>query len=614
MSYPHPKHFIVRNPGGRLIPLVAVDQLPDWIQLAGVPREMDAEQTVDMMNLGKIKDDDDAEKGLGLYEVQLRTDMIKAILSGGTDEREDSSDDGGRMKAATLSESSLSSSENAEKKMCMKGSKKRKEKKGRDAVASGPSKAGEQTATSTSSSVSRNPEAVKGKANAAVRAVSLLDCDSGSDSGGNIASPASLGPEQQIDAKKAQQIYEQQFKKTKRGSSNQKTSTAEPMLSSSRHSTATVQSVSTNISTTTNNNTGGSNNDKRQPQPQQKMAIHPTMTIKQAEMLQREKQQKMTRRMMSEHEHNNNNNNLNVHPQHQQQHHPFGVHGGDPNTIFCRHWCHHGNCKWGWDCHFRHQMPMDAEGLREVGLRDFPTWYLLLMNKQKEPILFDGKPPIGAVVQGGGGGRDQHLNNSNVGRNANSNSNTMATRVPAQDVRQQQQQHHQKYQHPSPVDLRVMQNRMAALLSGSTAVSKRQKRRQIKEIRSLFKRSSSNNNNNNDNLTDLIHPSEAAGYLTHQLARPHRHHNHSYHLHHHHRQTRISHAENGHALGSTTADSSVTGYDDQEGGGKHVPAERFAELLREESESMEESGGSSSASSDEERQTTLSGGNLIDVE
>ncbi|GKU00169.1 unnamed protein product [Fusarium langsethiae] len=42
----------------------------------------------------------------------------------------------------------------------------------------------------------------------------------------------------------------------------------------------------------------------------------------------------------------------------------------------CRHWCHHGVCKWGLDCHYEHTMPTTPTGLAEVGLSQFPDWWL----------------------------------------------------------------------------------------------------------------------------------------------------------------------------------------------------------------------------------------------
>jgi hypothetical protein len=44
-------------------------------------------------------------------------------------------------------------------------------------------------------------------------------------------------------------------------------------------------------------------------------------------------------------------------------------------TTLCRHWCHHGNCKWGSQCRYKHIMPLSLAGLIEVGLRDWPSWY-----------------------------------------------------------------------------------------------------------------------------------------------------------------------------------------------------------------------------------------------
>ncbi|OWP03276.1 hypothetical protein B2J93_3008 [Marssonina coronariae] len=44
-------------------------------------------------------------------------------------------------------------------------------------------------------------------------------------------------------------------------------------------------------------------------------------------------------------------------------------------TQLCRHWCHHGMCKWGQQCRYRHIMPMSTSGLQEVGLGDWPLWF-----------------------------------------------------------------------------------------------------------------------------------------------------------------------------------------------------------------------------------------------
>ncbi|KAL4941218.1 hypothetical protein BDV06DRAFT_223302 [Aspergillus oleicola] len=43
---------------------------------------------------------------------------------------------------------------------------------------------------------------------------------------------------------------------------------------------------------------------------------------------------------------------------------------------FCSYWIRHGECDYQQQgCLFKHQMPMDKEGLEKVGLRDIPKWY-----------------------------------------------------------------------------------------------------------------------------------------------------------------------------------------------------------------------------------------------
>lgn len=46
---------------------------------------------------------------------------------------------------------------------------------------------------------------------------------------------------------------------------------------------------------------------------------------------------------------------------------------------YCRHWCHHGTCKWGITCRFEHTMPTALDGLCSVGLPDIPIWWRAAM-------------------------------------------------------------------------------------------------------------------------------------------------------------------------------------------------------------------------------------------
>jgi hypothetical protein len=47
--------------------------------------------------------------------------------------------------------------------------------------------------------------------------------------------------------------------------------------------------------------------------------------------------------------------------------------------VHCRHWVHHGTCKWAPFCRFAHKMPATLAGLAEVGLDDFPSWWTVAM-------------------------------------------------------------------------------------------------------------------------------------------------------------------------------------------------------------------------------------------
>lgn len=49
-----PTHFLVRTTG-EVVPLIAVDELPSTIEIAGAPRSLDLTSTVGMFNLGIIR-------------------------------------------------------------------------------------------------------------------------------------------------------------------------------------------------------------------------------------------------------------------------------------------------------------------------------------------------------------------------------------------------------------------------------------------------------------------------------------------------------------------------------------------------------------------------------
>lgn len=317
---PRLDHFIVRPQAddgtpGAIVPLVAVDQLPDWMQLAGVPRELDAEQTIGMTNLGVVDNEDDST-----FEVRLHHDKIRAIL-------DDADDGGGKAKA--------------------KATKKK----------------------------TTPPTETRGKANAIAHAAS----DESLSTSTGTSSSTRTGPVE---------------KPTLRAHHP-----AERTLSASRHNPANAASDTTHARSISEkplrpHMTAAARDEPRPPAPQRAA---------------RQDRQ--------------------------------------PATVFCRHWCHHGTCKWGLDCRYQHRMPLTQEGLQGVGLRDFPAWYLL--------------------ATGPGGAQS-----------------------PAQQKRRPQpltQHHRVPGQPPSLLDLGLVQDRVAALLAPGGAVGNRKKLRQIREVRHLLR-------------------------------------------------------------------------------------------------------------------------------
>ncbi|KAI1390268.1 uncharacterized protein F4822DRAFT_231081 [Hypoxylon trugodes] len=89
-------------------------------------------------------------------------------------------------------------------------------------------------------------------------------------------------------------------------------------------------------------------------------------------------------------------------------------------SIYCKHWCHRGTCRWGPQCRYAHAMPATPEGLREVGLGHHPAWWTAAMNMAfgaggfgggqwyAGPGTAGGVPTVGMLAQvharGGGGG------------------------------------------------------------------------------------------------------------------------------------------------------------------------------------------------------------------
>jgi hypothetical protein len=67
---PWPGYFLVRNTGD-VVPLIAVDELPPDTELDGVPRSLNLEDTIGMLNLG-------LQRGSGhFYQLTRREEKSK---------------------------------------------------------------------------------------------------------------------------------------------------------------------------------------------------------------------------------------------------------------------------------------------------------------------------------------------------------------------------------------------------------------------------------------------------------------------------------------------------------------------------------------------------------
>ncbi|KAI3401719.1 hypothetical protein diail_9383 [Diaporthe ilicicola] len=364
----HPSfdHFIVRpdeedGTPGPIVPVIAIDQLPDWMQLVGVPRELDAEQTIGLINLGVIDKEEDS-----LYEVRLHHDKIRAILNG-TDEK-------------TGSSSSGSSSSPSREGKAKDTQKKKKDKKKTASRTETKNKAGKQPTSEESLSTSAGSSSSAGS--------SLVE------------------------------------------SPQPRAHPAERMLSASRHNVA---------------NTAGDSQPRSSSGGERPLRPH------------------MTEAMRDE-------------PRPAAHQHITTRQDKQPATVFCRHWCHHGTCKWGLECRYQHRMPTTLDGLREVGLKAFPTWYLLMMGGGGGvggggiPGLFDARTMLNMLGDG-----------------------QPAAHCPAVQPTPSQaliRQHHDPSppQQPSPMDLHLMHGRMSTLLASSNTMSNRQKLKQLREMRHLFLR------------------------------------------------------------------------------------------------------------------------------
>ncbi|RYO91327.1 hypothetical protein DL766_002002 [Monosporascus sp. MC13-8B] len=341
---PLPRYFLVR-PGtvkhtassavtipGPMVPLLPVDQLPEWMDVLGVPRELAVEQTAGLVNLGTVA------RGMpAFYEVYFHQqhDQQQYVRPRDGGDNDDSNRAVGSQKYWPEEDDG-----GVEGRLVIED-------------ASSPSRISTSASSSLASASRMGPGA---KSFASTKAVNR---------GGGNGKP-------HIGKTNAPNVN------LNRSTSNSNTSDRDdpppPQLPS-----PTVHGSSTSTSNQylyyhDNNHTnddGGGGGGHPLPPPSSPAHPHPADRMLAASAA--------ASFSAPSRPHNP------VHHQHNHDRRPPSssaaskrrVGGGNPlpTSVYCRHWCHHGRCRWQGACWYAHAMPSTAEGLRGVGLGDYPAWW-----------------------------------------------------------------------------------------------------------------------------------------------------------------------------------------------------------------------------------------------
>lgn len=258
----HPTGLVVEQP---LVPLVPLDELPDWLQLVGVPRTLAPEQTTGLSNLGCFERQ-------GVHDVEIVIDNESGSDTSAEDEPQPATAaaaaDGGNSNAGvgrkSKTQPGLASSRWA------------------DAV--------------NDNGLPGKPDAAPVPTQAAMHPADRML--------GHMSPATSPAPGHTAQA-------------------NQQTAIASPAASTTKP--PTTQGI-------TSPSPPGTTTSGAKQQQQQQHTVPPPPTTSDAASSAKKR-------------------------------------------TYCRHWVHHGTCKWGPYCRFAHAMPATAAGLADVGLREFPAWW-----------------------------------------------------------------------------------------------------------------------------------------------------------------------------------------------------------------------------------------------
>ncbi|KAI1213982.1 uncharacterized protein F4807DRAFT_410026 [Annulohypoxylon truncatum] len=351
-----PQHFIVR-PGvtkhtasgtvtipGPIVPLVAVDQLPEWLDLFGVPRELSLEQTVGLTNLGT------AVRSPEFYDVYMHGDGFRPVPVGAASGRDNQD-------------------------FRREGQGQRREDKNNALLVpsgvctSGPPSASSSTVSSPVSPLSSRMD-LAAKSVPGSNQAYINDPDkkaSGNTTNNSTAKkPPNTSP--QPSGIMNLGLHQRLPSPTATGSTPPISSNPYPIL----HPSYPHPQLHPQAYPPSHPHAAYAIPPLPAPpsmHPADRMLYSwnpPSVNARKSNATTRPKSSTPN---TSNPSHPNNNPNSN------------GAGGSSSsNSVYCKHWCHRGTCRWGAQCRYAHAMPATPEGLREVGLSHHPAWWTTAFN------------------------------------------------------------------------------------------------------------------------------------------------------------------------------------------------------------------------------------------
>ncbi|KAK8048630.1 hypothetical protein PG994_010360 [Apiospora phragmitis] len=374
---PSPLHFLVRpattkhtasgtvTMPGPMVPLVAVDQLPEWLDIAGVPRELTVEQTMGLQNLGSA-----GPETAECYELRLHQDRRE-------------SKNHARTASSLLMDADTTALDPHDKDLPGSSSSKHCQKKHSDAV----------TVVNGTSGHHGNMNNNDDSTSSALKSSSDTSYSSSTE-------PATSNTRGKKTTKKGKEKAAK-VSKQRQGRNHQ---------TCCHHSSEPAPPTPPPPTVPVNPYPILRHCFRGEPAPP---SHHPASRLLSAMapasdyLYSPAHPQRQTTTTPTYY----NNSNKPQHSSSSSRHQRAIVH--------CRHWCHHGSCKYGLECRYEHEMPRSHEKLREVGLADWPNWYKAAFSmardmqtqnsrrkgRQESPLVDDVMTVIESGTHSNGGTR-----------------------------------------------------------------------------------------------------------------------------------------------------------------------------------------------------------------